>query len=565
MNNSEIQFLVSHSRDYWDKQRLRMAAYTEAYKSNMFGGNDDPYKNSNFISVETADAYAYIEGFIASLYSKAPAVSVGADAQNKGDPEVAEAVVNRFLFDKIDIVEQALRYSLLYPYSFFKLGLVERDSVLDSIAIRAIHPWDVIVDFEAEDFASSRYVGHRYFLPYNEAKAKFKGVKFDFVIKEDYLASTEGYVSRDNAGPGAALDGSKLLSYVEIYEFYDLMEDELYFYSPSAQRQDKIIDSVSPIPFRKADGSPCPPLAPVYLSYSPDGPLKGFSTMARVYDQLWEINNLRTVWANGLRRDARIYVAAKGTLDEEGKAILAENRDQSIVELDISPGDDARNAIVPLVTNTFSPDYSIYKAEIRADLDRGSVMAPFTRGTATNATATEIAALTQYAASEIGRLARFFHRSVEYCAEIYQALTFHLLMTNEGKNKEVVLIDGRPRVLTPDVFSGKFKFVFSDQASSPVTTAVKKAALIQLIPIMEGLGVPQQELAKYLIKLFDMPEEFIPPTAEAPDQEGVAQGLGEDTGSPTEVPEGIPVGGGKAAAMIRASGQETIAAGLEEA
>jgi len=287
--------------------------------------------------------------------------------------------------------------------------------------------------------------------------------------------------------------------------------------------------------------------------------------MARVYDQLWEINNLRTVWANGLRRDARIYVAAKGTLDEEGKAILAENRDQSIVELDISPGDDARNAIVPLVTNTFSPDYSIYKAEIRADLDRGSVMAPFTRGTATNATATEIAALTQYAASEIGRLARFFHRSVEYCAEIYQALTFHLLMTNEGKNKEVVLIDGRPRVLTPDVFSGKFKFVFSDQASSPVTTAVKKAALIQLIPIMEGLGVPQQELAKYLIKLFDMPEEFIPPTAEAPDQEGVAQGLGEDTGSPTEVPEGIPVGGGKAAAMIRASGQDTIAAGLEEA
>lgn len=573
LNQKELYYLTSQHREYWDRQRERMSAYTSAYKCSMFGSErDNAFNRNSFISVETADAYAYIEGFIASLYSKAPALTVGADAQNKGDPEVVEAVVNRFLYDKIDIVEQGLRYALLYPYSFFKMGVLDRDKVIDSVAIRAVHPWDVVVDFEAEDFAASRFIGHRYFLPYNEAKEKFPSVKFNPVAKEEYLRyveSAKGSVGYENADYDAAVagfDGSKLLSYVEIYEYYDLMEDELIFYSPSAERQNKIIDTVSPIPFRKQDGSPCPPLAPIYLSYSPEAPLKGFSSMARIYDQLYEINNLRTVWANGLRRDARIYVAQKGALDEEGKAILAQNIDQSVVELDVPPDSDARNVIVPLATATYSPDYSIYKAEIRADLDRGSVMAPFTRGVATQASATEIAALTSYANSEIGRLARFFHRAIEMCGEIYQSLIFHLLMTGEDadETREVVLIDYKPRVISPEAFSGKFRYSFADQSSSPITTAVKKATIMQLIPTLGELGAPPEELLSYIISTFDLPESFMKTqAAEAPG--GVAPGLNEDE-APAEMGEaGLPVGGGRAAAAIRSEGQEQIATQMEEA
>jgi hypothetical protein len=538
----------------------------------MFGGDrDNAFHRNNFISVETADAYAYIEGFIASLYSKAPALTVGPDAQNKGDPEVVEAVINRFLYDKIDVVEQGLRYALIYPYSFFKMGVVEREKVIDSVAIRAVHPWDVVVDFEAEDFAASRFIGHRYFLPYSEAKQKFPSVKFNPVAKEEYLRyvessrGTTGYDQADYDAAVSGFDGSKLLSYVEIYEYYDLMEDELIFYSPSAERQNKIIDTVSPIPFRKTDGSPCPPLAPIYLSYSPEAPLKGFSAMARIYDQLYEINNLRTVWANGLRRDARIYVAQKGALDEEGKAILSQNIDQSVVELDIGPDQDARNAIVPLATATFSPDYSIYKAEIRADLDRGSVLAPFTRGTATQASATEIAALTSYANSEIGRIARFFHRAIEMSGEIYQSLIFHLLMTAEDESsREVVLIDYKPRVISPEAFAGKFRYSFADQSSSPITTAVRKATIMQLIPTLGELGAPKEELLAYIIKVFDLPEDFVAPVATG-EAQGVAQGLAAEDKPPEVEGEALPVGGGRAAAAIRGEGQEQIATQMEEA
>tara|TARA_R100001463_G_scaffold4434_6_gene16640 strand:+ start:3077 stop:4765 length:1689 start_codon:yes stop_codon:yes gene_type:complete len=558
MNNAELNSLVDFHREYWSTKRHRMAAYTRAYKGEMFENTED-YNNAsnNMVTINTADTYAYVEGFVASLYSKSPAVSVGGAADGRGNPEVMEACANQFLYNKIEQVERGLRYSLIYPYSFYKLALNDRDSVLDAVEIRSVHPWDVIVDFDADSWDRSRFVGHRYYLPYNEAKRKFPGVRLNPMHKEDYLKimSNTAHETQSNQGE---LDGSHLLSYVEVYEFYDLMEDELIFYVPSAERANKVLDRISPIPFRKADGSPCPPLAPIYLSYSPDQPLRGYSSVARVYDQLWEINNLRTVWANGLRRDARLYVTRKGAVDEEGKSILAENRDMSIVELDVPPDIDARNAIVPLATATFSPDYQIYKAEVRGDLDRGTVLAPFTRGIATNASATEVAALTQYASNEIGRMARFFHRSIEHVAEIYQSLIFHLIMTNDEEMTEVVLIEAEPTVLTRQQFEGKFRFAFADQASTPMAGAVKRQSIQQLIPVLPALGADPAELLAYVVKVFDLPEEFLPKLA-APADAGLQEGATEQ---PEAEEPAVPVGGGNLAAGIRSEGQAIIGEAL---
>jgi hypothetical protein len=518
----------------------------------------------NHVTVNTADGYAYIEGFVASLYSKAPALAVGPDAKGGGNPEVMEAVANRFLYDKMVVAERALRYSLIYPYSFYKLAPKENDSLLDSVDIRAVHPWDIIVDFDAEEWTESRFVGHRYFLPMGAAKQKFPSIKWNSMVKEEYLNTRLEGGARDEYGHSQSatglLDGSQLLSYVEIFEIYDLMNDKLIFYSPSAVRAKKIIDVADPIPFRKADGSPCPPLVPVYLSYAPDQPLRGFSSMARVYDQLWEINNMRTVWANGLRRDARIYVTRRGAIDQEGASILAENRDMSIVELDVPPETDARTALVPLEGNRFSPDYQIYKAEIRADLDRGTVMAPFTRGTATNASATEVAALTQYSANEIGRMARFFHRSLEMVGEVYQSLIYHLIMTSDEDRKEVVLVDRDPVVLTRKQFEGSFKFAFADQASTPIASAIKRSAVTQLLPVLMDLGVPAPEILSYLVNVFDLPEEFIVEQMEAaPGVEGMPSGATE------QVPlqeAAIPKGGGEEARAIRGAAQRDMASAL---
>lgn len=555
MNNSELAYLCYQHQEYWSQQRERMRAYTKAYLGEMFSNDADFFKVNNYVTVETSDAFAYIEGMVASIYAKAPAVSVGPDAKGDGDAEVVEAVVNRFLYDRIEEFEKGLRYAFIYPFSFFKLGLKETDSVLDSVEIRPLHPWEVVVDMDADTWERSRFVAHRYYLPFSEARKKYPGVKFDAIVKEDYLRNLDTYGREyEEMSSAAAMEGSNLLSYVEVYEFYDFMEDELIFYSPSLQRQDKVLERISPIPFRKADNSPCSALVPIYLSYSPDQPLKGYSTLGRVYDQLWEINNLRTVWANGLRREARVYVAKKGAIDEEGKAILAENRDQSIVELDVPPDVDARNCIVPLAQNTFSPDFSIYKAELRADLDRGSVLAPFTRGVATNASATEVSALTQYAANEIGRIARFYHRSIEMVAETYQALMMHIMMTADEDIKESVLINHDAVVLTPEKFSGKFKYSFADQSSTPIAGAIKRAAITQLMPTLQSLGVPPETMLKYLVTVFDLPEEFLPDRFPA-EETGMEAGATNEA----QVQEAaLPPGGGQLAASIRGTGQAMI-------
>jgi hypothetical protein len=51
------------------------------------------------IRIETADCFSYVEGFIAALFSKSPAVVVGGDAAAMaGDPELAQVAVNRFYF-----------------------------------------------------------------------------------------------------------------------------------------------------------------------------------------------------------------------------------------------------------------------------------------------------------------------------------------------------------------------------------------------------------------------------------------------------------------------------------
>ena len=513
MKASDISQIIIAHRNYWDQRKHAMEAYTRAYRSEMF--REQKTAKGGVVTVETADAYGFVESFIASLFAKAPAVAVGGDPQGIGEPDTVEMVLNRFLYEKAEMLETGLRYALIYPCSFFKLGLMEKELAMDSIDIKAVHPWDVIIDMDANNWESMRFCGHRYYLPAKQAKERFGN-------------------------------------------------DELIFYSPNYDSKDGVIEKAPAIPFRKADGTPSAPIAPMYLAYDPQYPLKGFSRLGLIYDQLWEVNNLRTVWANGLRRDARVYVTRKGTLDEEAKAILAENRDQSIVEMDLPPDSDARTAIVPLIANTFSPDYSIYKAEVRQDLDRGSILAPFTRGQATNASATEIAALTQYSASEIGKLARSRDRSLEIICQIYVSMFQHLLMTKpDNHSKEMVYIDGNVKVLTEEDFRGKFKYAAADQSSTPLSAAIKKQSITELLPVLVQLGVEPRKILEELIRLHNLPEDFMPEEA-PPMPTAPGGGMGAQQAPlapPSDSPDAIPVGGGTEAAAIRGAGMDIITQG----
>ena len=550
---SDVEDIISTHVAYWDACQHIQNSLTKMLKQELF--KDQSYialYNRNDVIIEPAAAHAVIEGYIASLYPKAPAVIVGPDAKQQGQPEIVEGVVNRFLYDQSEVIERAMKNALVYPFSFLKLALLpEAESIIDQIEMKPVFCWDVVIDFDADKFESSRYVGHRYWLPISTARQRFPGVKFKGELKRNYLNTTEAKPVK-----GTPLSGSGILSYVEIYEIYDLMNDHLIFFSDNLERTDKIIERVSPIPFRKYNGAPLSPLVPIYFSQAIDVPLQGESTLRRVYDSIVELINLRTVWANGIRKEARQMIARKGALDEEAKAIFSENRDGAILEVEALPGESIVGAIQTIPVVGLSPDFSVYESLIERDLSTGTMMGSFARGNlSASASATEIAAITQYTSSELGKMARVRDRFIEYLAEVYASMTAFLLLTSD-KDKETITFNGKVYTIDAADFIGKFRFSAADQASTPISAALKKQTIASMLAPLQSLGVPQDELLNYIVRTFDLPPSFIPEAVETPAAAPGPVGPGgmpapssaEGTGA---TPEPLPVGGGSQAAAIR--------------
>ena len=100
-----IQTILSEHEDYWKQERANLKRYRDVYE-NEFWSSSASQVNTSMIRVETADCFSYVEGFIASLFSRNPAVVVGKDAAMiEGTPDLAQEVANRFLFDKREHLE----------------------------------------------------------------------------------------------------------------------------------------------------------------------------------------------------------------------------------------------------------------------------------------------------------------------------------------------------------------------------------------------------------------------------------------------------------------------------
>jgi hypothetical protein len=573
MKRKDLELILETHRQYWENLRFSMDQYSRAYLKKMFTDYNglSHYSQENIV-VETADGYSYIESHVASLFPKAPAVVVSYDATAEGDPEACQAVANRFLFDQFSILEQGLRYSLIYPFAAFKLAICDRKRVIDSVEIKPVCPWDIVVDQEASRWENQRFVGHRYYIPVDEARAKWGNKDFSGAEKTDYLdqaygvnqAGTNYNSSKVRTLNTRKSNGSTMLTFIEVFEMYDFVNDELTFFSPNLLTNDGVLESISPIPFRSPDDEPMSTLVPLYLGQDPAIPLRGSSTMGRIYSQLYEINSLRTFYARSVRKDTRLFVARKGMLDEEAKAQITDNIDNSVIEIDAPFDMQVSNIITPLQNLQMSNDFYRYSQEVRADLDRGSILSPLTRGQATsNATATEVSALTQYSATEIGRLARIRDQAVENIAKVYLMLVGLLLEAEKDKPKEVVVVEGKKVVLTPDQFAASFRVVALDNGATPLSTAVKRQRLVELLPVLLSLGVDKKLLVGQLVRDFELPTLILDKLEEA---EAEAKKLAEAQAQqvpavpPAEIgggglPGAIPVGGGEVGQEIRAEGQ----------
>lgn len=525
--NGFVRAVVAEHEALWGERQADMRKYKAAYMTNFYKERN-AFDTHGQLRVETSDAYAYIEGFIASLFSKAPSVEIGADIQGKGNKKMIKEIANRFLFEQRTQMELASRLALIYPNSFMKLYPRDSTNILDRVGIKALSPWEVIVDRDATTWDEQRYVGHIYYETVSGMNHRFGTKKWSPITKTNYFeehgAPADPYADQMDNLPNQFL-------YCKVVELYDMINGKLYFWTPNWQGGEKLL-SEDDIPLEDHNDEPIAPIIPLYYSRVPDQPMDGISAMKRIYDQVYEKNILRSFWANAVRRDTRQYLVKEGAIDEEALAKITAGIDGAMIPVD---AETLGNIISVVPSVPISSNHSLYLNQIDQDLAKGSVMAPFTRGETTKTSATEIAALAQYTASEIGRLARERDGMIEQIAEKYVRI---VSLIAEEKSKEVILLEGTPEIVTPEKLQGKFKYAALDQASTPIAESIRRQQLLQLVPVLTTLGVEPWKIRDEIIRLYDLPRQFseTPEVQQELDPRSVAQGKQ----MPKARPDGAP-------------------------
>ena len=549
-----IRAQVARHDAHWAKQRGRLRLYRHAYETKYW---DQQALADNTLTIETSRAYEYIEGYVASLFSRNPSVVLQDDLRGRGDAAKAAALANGFLSDTRRCLEDASRCALIYPSAAVKLSPVPHTDPFKRVDCSVIVPWDLILDLDAHDWNRQRFVCHRYWVPLDVAKKRWGSKEYSPVSRKEWLDA-------DNKDQPRSGD-TDYDQFLQVCEVYDMVGDRLLVWSEQYGDGEKwLYDGIeiedgngqkvkiTRIPFRDVSDHPVIPIAPLYYNRLPYAPLQGYAAMSRVYDQIREYNILRTFQANAVRKAARQWFVREGVLGPEGMARIAAGVDGEFISVDLPPGQSLSDVAQPVAHTPTPPETYQYLQAVQSDFERGSVLAPFTRGDATKATATEITALAAYSSSEVGRLARERDAMVEELARIY--LSMVRLYLSEG-DPDLLLLNGKAEVLSPEDLDGDFRIYAQDGGATPVSEAAKKAELVQIAPLLLQLGVPQADVLAELVRQYDLPKTFQAPPA-PPAQPGPPVGAGpppEDPGtlgigpgeqpSPEQIKAVLPAGG----------------------
>lgn len=503
MKPTDLKYILDEHDEFWEEQRQELIRFKAVYEMDFW---DEENGDKTQIRIQTNDGYGYIEGYQASLFARNPAVVVKTGVSGKGDSEKAKGVANYFLGKSRSVIEGASRMALIYPNSFIKYVPREADNVYDKVIPVAVPPWEIIVDRDAVRWDLQRYVAHIYWLNVPKANERFKRRKsFSDVATEmgSYFDDSSEDGSKNHENEHKSAPRSDMFKYIKIVEMYDLLEDKLYWWSPAMP--DKWLDKEDFIPFRDISDNPVVPIIPFYYNNIPDRPLEGYSSMKRIYDQLYEMNIIRSFQANAVRKASRQWLVKKGELSEEEMAKVTSGVDGLFIEVE---SEESLDTIIRPVPHESTPvEVARYYQDVQNDKDKGSVVAPFTRGEVTKATATEIAALAAYTSSEIGRMARERDATIEHMASVYLCVLSVFL--EEEKTAALMIFEGKSETITAKDIMGDFRVYAADQAATPMSEAVHKQQLLANVPVLVQLGVPPTSILKELVRIMDLPESFI--------------------------------------------------------
>ena len=111
---TEVRAIYDDHCSYWRDKRPEMRRLSNLYSMRYWKQEDDLNDNVS-ITVESSRGFEVIEGYVASLFTRDPAVTVGPDLRGRGDAQVTQATCNDFLRRARGSIEHATRIGLGVP------------------------------------------------------------------------------------------------------------------------------------------------------------------------------------------------------------------------------------------------------------------------------------------------------------------------------------------------------------------------------------------------------------------------------------------------------------------
>lgn len=496
MKPCDVFSILSNHDNYWDTQNLNMKSYKSMYNNKYWDDNIRKYPDSTAITINVPTAYNTIESYMASLFPKHPSVELEMGIQDKGDIKKSKKIADKFLLENKKIIEQAALCALIFPCSFLKLiPMPEEQYIFSQVKTVAVNPWDVILDYTASDWSSLKYIGHIYYLTFDEADKRFGA-------KDWHNSSMNLTTYLDDNSDEDDNSNRTIYDTVRIIEFFSFEDDQLYWLCPEWNKDKFLEKSSIGIPFRDVNNEPYNPIIPLYFNQEVDNPMKGFSTLGRIYDQCKEINIFRTAQANAVRKASRQYIVKKGVYDPEEMNMMMSGTDGMYIEVE---ADDISSTIIPVPHVPMPAELEQYVRMVSADKDAGSLLSPLTRGEAVRTTATETAALVSYSSTEIGKYAHARDTAISQLAKAY--LNMLSIFLSDDKAIRIKL-DGEDVIVRKRDVLGDFTVFATNITSEPMNDIARAQTILNNTPALIDLGVPKEFILDELVKAMKLPEKF---------------------------------------------------------
>lgn len=413
--------------------------------------------------------------------------------------------------------EMAVFDALLYGDGFLQVSwdyfneVKEADSIfgteesaeLARLFIDRVDPWDVWLDPAADDAQTSRWVVIRRTLPVLDVKQNPK-----YRYTDDIRPNSEWSERRDYANADVeAGEDSFDVGLVDLYEFYDKVNETLY-----------VVSEFSDMPHRIVEGAR-PPIAQISNYRIPQSPYH-MGELEQLYDLQDELNKTRSQMITHRRRNTPKYLAAE---DKLGNGAIEALKSEEPGEVVLVKGDiDPRSVIAPLDLAQLTADsYQITDLIIRDIYEISGVNEYLRGGTPqVSRTATEATIIESASNIKSAYKLKIVERFLREVGQIMLDVAFDVFPQTDFDEVEYVLTGslaqqtGNGRVgegpideigmsMDEEMFSGEYEVQVESRSTelrSPVVKAQRYQEMfmtfLQAAPAMQQLGMPVPNLRK---------------------------------------------------------------------